>query len=313
MNENSLGSFWEHLEELRLVLVNIAWVIIIGVSISFIFHDSIASFLQKPLNFSSEEVQTVEISRKRTYNSSDQNLIWQLPFGAEKKSIFKAALKDPNHQIYMIYPDGYIDWETPQQSLVLLSPMEGLSTAFKLSLWMGILVTSPLWLYIFFKFIAPALHRAEKLLVFPFFLLSFLFIMLGLTFAYFITLPIANQYLFNFNNQLGINRWSLALYMDYTILLLLSNALAFEIFAIILLLVHYRLLKASQMKSKRRHVIVAAFILGAILTPPDIISQLLLALPLILMYEMTIIYSYFRDGWESFCRKDRWIDLSQRS
>ena len=119
------------------------------------------------------------------------------------------------------------------------------------------------------------------------------------------------MYLFNFNDQLGINRWSLAFYMDYTTLLLLSNALAFEIFAIILLLVHYRLLKAYQMKSKRRHVIVAAFILGAILTPPDIISQLLLALPLILLYEMTIIYSYLRDWMGVFYRRE--VGLSERS
>lgn len=311
MNENSIGSFWEHLEELRIVLINIAWIIIAGVLLSFIFHDSIARFLQKPLHISSGGFQTVEFSRKRTLNASDQNLMWQLPFGAEQKSIFNAVLKDPHNQTYMILPEGYIDWETAQQPLLLLSPMEGLSTAFKLSLWTGILGTSPLWLYLIFKFIAPALHRAEKLLVFPFFLLSFIFILLGLAFAYFVTLPCANQYLFNFNDQLGINRWSLALYMDYTTLLLLSNALAFEIFAIILLLVHYGLLKAHQMKSKRRHVIVAAFILGAILTPPDIISQLMLAVPLILLYEMTIIYSYFRNWMGGFYRRE--TGLSERS
>ena len=74
----------------------------------------------------------------------------------------------------------------------------------------------------------------------------------------------------------------------------MANGVAFEIGAILFLLVHYRLISAEAMREKRRYVILAAFILGALLTPPDVLTQLLMAVPLIILYEIAILYASLR-------------------
>ena len=112
--------------------------------------------------------------------------------------------------------------------------------------------------------------------------------------AYFITLPIANQYLSLFNSAIGQNSWTLALYVNYVLFLCMGHAIAAELALLLLILVHFRCLSAEWLISKRRHMIVAAFILGALLTPPDVLTQLLMAIPLIGIYELAIWYAKFR-------------------
>lgn len=295
------SSLWDHLEELRSTLIKIAWVILIGVGIAFAFHQPILHYLTKPLHHltaskqASLEVYDVKIHR--TINTANDFEIFDLPEGSSLKYLSPQVRTIGKEQFYLP-PNSYVEWEQikPAQNLLILGPIEGFSTSLKISLWLGLAGTSPLWLYFIFQFIAPALHQREKLLVLPFLGLSFAFISLGIWFAYTITIPIANGYFFAFNENLGLNLWSFSNYIDYTFLLILSNAVAFELFATLLLLVHYGILKAQMMKDKRKHVIVAAFILGALLTPPDVLSQLLMAIPMIIFYEFTIFYAVLRES-----------------
>jgi sec-independent protein translocase protein TatC len=295
-------SFWDHLEELRLILIKIVWVILIGTGIAFVFHESLVIFLLQPiqkLTISQEApFETFEIKSHRIVNNLKEPAIFELPEGGKIKNL-GLKVQEIGNSNYLIPTLGWVEWEQakPEQKLLILSPVEGLSMTLKLSLWMGLAVTSPLWLFFIFQFIAPALHQREKYLVLPFLGLSFVFISIGVLFAYKITIPIANDYLYSFNEKIGLNLWSFSSYLDYTLLLILANAVAFELFVIILLLIQYGALKARQMKEKRRHVIVVAFILGAILTPPDVLSQVLMAIPLIILYELTILYASFREYW----------------
>lgn len=296
-----LVSIWQHLEELRLTFIKIAWVIIVGTSIAFIFHQPIEQFLVKPLDNlilpSHPNHEIFEIKTHRLINASDHLSIYEIPHNGRLKNLGLGAIQTKENSFELL-PKSYLDWEEfkPIQQLIILSPIEAFATSIKISLWLGITVTSPLWLYYFLQFITPALHKREKRLIFPFLILSFFFISLGICFAYLVTIPIANLYLYSFNQDLGLNLWTFSNYMDYTLLLMLSNAFAFELFVVVLLLVHYGFLKATTMQEKRRHVIVAAFILGAILTPPDVLSQVLMAIPLILLYEMTILYALFKSS-----------------
>ena len=296
---SDLASFWDHLEELRSTLIKIAWVVMAGTGIAFTFHQPVVNFLTQPINTlnlsQSTSLESYEIKTHRSINTGVYTEIFEIPAKGLLKYLDTEATPLGENK-FQLPPKSYLDWEEskPVQNLLILSPVEGLSTSLKISLWLGLAATSPLWLYFLFQFVAPALHRREKFLVLPFLGLSLLFILLGSSFAYLITIPLANNYLFSFNQTLGINLWSFSSYIDYTLLLILSNAVAFELFAVVLLLVHYGFLKAQAMKDKRRHVIVAAFILGAILTPPDVLSQLLMAIPMILMYELTILYALFR-------------------
>lgn len=298
MNEEAseLASIWEHLEEFRHTLIKMAWVILIGTVIAFIFHHSILQFLTKPLQtFQQESLEVYDIKTQRIFNTSKNNVNFELPEGSFLKSIGPNTVTLEKNK-FSLPPQSYVDWEqaSPAQNLLILSPAEGFSISLKISLWLGFACTSPLWLYFIFQFIAPALHQKEKLLVLPFLGLSTVFIFSGVCFAYLITVPIANQYFFSFNENLGLNLWSLSNYIDYTLLLMLSNAVAFELFVVLLFLVHYGFLKAQNMKDKRRHVIVAVFVLGAILTPPDVLSQLLLAIPMIILYELMIWYALIK-------------------
>lgn len=303
MNEepSELSSFWDHLDELRSTLIKIAWIVLIGTTTAFIFHQPILHFLTKPLQtlapFHHSSLEAYDVKIHRSINTGNDFETFELPEGGSLKYL-SPQVRNIGKDQYYLPPHSYVDWEQakPAQNLLILGPIEGFSMSLKISLWLGLAGTSPLWLYFIFQFIAPALHQREKLLALPFFGLSLLFISLGVYFAYVITIPLANGYFFTFNENLGLNLWSFTNYIDYTLLLILSNAVAFELFAAILLLVHYGFLKAQMMKDKRKHVIVAAFILGALLTPPDVLSQLLMAIPMIILYEFTIFYASFRES-----------------
>lgn len=179
--------------------------------------------------------------------------------------------------------------------LIILKPTEGITIAIKVCFWTGLVGTSPLWLIQLLQFILPALEAREKQGLVPFFLAIIVFFALGGSFSYFVTIPIANHYLALFNNNMGINMWTLSNYIDYSFLLILGNGLAFEIAVILFFLVHYRWISPQTLREKRRYYIVAAFIFSAIITPPDVITQLTLALPLTLLYELAIVYAKLRE------------------
>lgn len=177
------------------------------------------------------------------------------------------------------------------KSLVLLSPLEGILIAFKISFWAGLVASSPIWLFITAKFIFPGLKDKERRLALYFAVLSIGFAATGILFSFYVTLPLATEYLFSFNQQFGLNLWSLENYLNYTLFLMLGNALAFELGAIGIFAVKLQYISLEMLVSKRRHAVVCAVILGALLTPPDVLTQSLLAIPLVLLYEGMILYA----------------------
>ena len=168
----------------------------------------------------------------------------------------------------------------------------------KLCFWIALVGTSPIWIFFVLQFVAPALKGREQRLVIPFLLLSLTFLLLGSLFAFFVTIPIANEYLYAFNQGIGINLWTLSNYLDYTLIVLLANALGFELCVLLFFLVHFRFVSAQTLKEKRRLMVVCAFAVSAILTPPDILTQIMLALPLIGFYELSILYANIRTKQE---------------
>lgn len=224
-------SFWEHLEELRKMLIYVLCTIGIGVGTCFLFFSPLLKLVLSPLE---------------------------------------------------------------NQPLALLSPLEGMETSLKICFWLGMVMTSPVWLYFVAQFLAPAFTHGQRLSSLVFLLLSFLFSGAGALFAYWVTLPIANQMLFAFNAEIGTNFWSYSSYINYTLLLLLANALAFEITLLLFFCVHIGLLTPAFMESKRKLMILMAFIIGALLTPPDVFTQVMLALPLIGLYELALLYARIR-------------------
>lgn len=175
--------------------------------------------------------------------------------------------------------------------LYIFSPLEGFIGSLKMSFWGALLLSSPIWFYFLMRFLSPALHPREKKFIFPFFNLSFFFMLTGLVFAYKLTLPLLGSFFLHFNGELGQNMWSLGATLNLIIGLLVAHALVFEIYVILLFMIHFRLVNFLFLKKIRREVVVATFVLAAIATPPDVFSQILLALPMLLLYESTLIYA----------------------
>ena len=255
MNEPS--SFWDHLEDLRKTIIRMVVVIVVGMICSFVFYEPIFNLLTEPF--------------KKIHQTHH-------PMSAQTKN---SAAQHPKESRI-------------EENLIIFSPGEGLMTVLKVSFWVGLVGTSPVLILFLLEYIAPALYPTEKKLLFPLIFFSIVFLMLGLLFAFFVTIPTANAYLNAFNKSLGLNLWGLSYYIDYTLILLLANALAFELFVIVFTLAHFRWISAKQMAAKRKHVIVGIFILSAIFTPPDVLTQLLLAFPLMGFYEAAILYAKIR-------------------
>jgi len=182
----------------------------------------------------------------------------------------------------------------PTTSLVLLGPMDGATLALRLAFWISLTFTAPLWVFFLFQFAAPGLRGREKRLLLPFLSLSSLFISAGIALAYFVSLPCALRVLWALNAQFGQNFWVLSRYVDFALLFLLSHGIAFELFLALLMLVHWGVISAKTLSRRRRYVVVGVVLLSALLTPPDVITQLLLSLPLLLLFEVAVLWGKFR-------------------
>lgn len=282
---------WEHIAELRSTLLRIFVVIGVSVVICFLNYDWILTFLESPLNPPHNVFHEERLEYRRLTNPSTTSITVPLA-GHEIVTMDGAVQTSPD--LYLIQPGGTLTYSKslavgPQ--LVLLGPLEGMLMALKTSFWVGTVGTSPLWLLFLMQFIMPGLRIREKRLAWSFLVTSIVLVSIGCLFAFYITIPIANQYLLTFNQSIGVNLWSLEHYLDYTLFLLLANGIAFELAAIGIFAVRLGFVSAETLVAYRRHAIVSAFILGALLTPPDVLTQLLLAFPLIGLYESLILYA----------------------
>lgn len=287
---------WDHFAELRAALLRVLLFIAIGVACSLFFYQDVIQLLTLPLKHEYSQLLHQEIRHEIITNPSQADITYSALDG--RPFALLNGAKEISPRKYLIPPGGALEINRmlPKNQLLILGPLDGMLISLKASLWVGLIATSPAWIFFLLKFIYPALRKREKRLLIPFLTLSFVFISLGILFSHFITIPLANSYLQTFNLGIGLNLWTLSNYIDYTFFLMLANAIAFELGIVLLLLVHCGVLKADWMRSKRRHMIVLAFILGALLTPPDILTQFMLAIPLIGLYECAILYARVRQS-----------------
>ena len=289
-------TFWQHIEELRKVLLRSLYLLSIVTLAFLIFHESLLSIFSYPLrNLSPYPTADYQALKQVCIgNSKNYPILIELNEKIEKLELLQAEKINTN--LFQISPGGKVIFSTPETPFYLqsLSPMEGLSTSLKLCFWLSLICTAPFTLLFFFSFIAPGLVPKEKKLALAFILSVLFFTLLGMVFAYFITLPIANHFLFHFNSSVSSNAWSLSQYMDYTLFLLLANGFAGSLFCFAFFLVHCRVLSPTVMRNKRRYVVIIIFILSALLTPPDVFTQCCLAFPLITAFEALIFYGTWR-------------------
>ncbi len=164
---------------------------------------------------------------------------------------------------------------------------------FKLVLILSIFITIPFILYHLWRFIAPGLYDHEKKLVFPIILSSSILFYLGAAFAYFIVFPLIFAFFVSIAPEGIAVMTDIGRYLDFVITLFFAFGFAFEVPIITIMLVYTNATTKERLIKKRPYVIVGAFTIGMLLTPPDVISQTLLAIPIWILYELGIFFSRF--------------------
>ena len=160
---------------------------------------------------------------------------------------------------------------------------------FKLTLSTAILLSVPVLLYQLWAFIAPGLYASERKIVFPLLFASTTLFFLGIMFAYFVVFPLIFGFLTQAAPEGVAVMTDISSYLDFVLKLFFAFGLAFEVPIATILLIWTGVSTIESLTDKRPYIIVGAFVIGMLLTPPDVISQTLLALPVWLLFELGIL------------------------
>lgn len=185
-------------------------------------------------------------------------------------------------------------YQNSDQHLYLLSPLEGIFTIFKVAFLSSFCLSLPFICFQVFSFVSPALGSSiQKSL--PFYLfISILLFFSGLYVGQHYMLPLASEYLANLNAPFGENMWTLSSYLNLVFMMSFGFAAFLEMLFITFALINLGNIPANQLRKFRKSFIIISFVLGAVFTPPDVISQILFATPLILVYEICYWYSLLK-------------------
>ena len=176
-------------------------------------------------------------------------------------------------------------------SLIFTSVAEAFFTYMKVAFVAGLILASPFVLYQIWAFVAPGLYRHEKKYVVPFVLAGSFFFALGIFFGYYVALPIGFKFLLGFATDFIKPLPSMKEYLSFSIKFLLAFGLVFEFPVVLVLLARIGVVDARTLARQRKYAILLIFVFAAILTPPDIVSQVIVALPMIGLYELSILLS----------------------
>jgi sec-independent protein translocase protein TatC len=182
----------------------------------------------------------------------------------------------------------------PQGSTMIATDVTGtFLVPLKVTLMAAFLVALPYVLYQAWAFVAPGLYQHEKRLVLPVLVSSFLFFLIGMAFAYFFVFPVAFGFFAGYA-PVGVQMMTdIDKYLSFVLTMFIAFGLTFETPVVVIVLVRMRIVALEKLRSARPYVIVGAFVVGAVFTPPDVISQLLLAVPLWLLFELGLLLARF--------------------
>ena len=173
-------------------------------------------------------------------------------------------------------------------AMIFTSLPEAFFTYLKVSFFAAIFLASPYILYQTWKFISPGLYKSEKKYVFPFVFFSTIFFMGGSLFAYFVVFPFGFKFFLAFGTELIRPMLSIREFLSFSFRLLLAFGIIFELPILMFFLSRVGLVNSRTLITKRKYAILLVFIIAALFTPPDVVTQVLMALPLMLLYEASI-------------------------
>ncbi|HEY2604890.1 twin-arginine translocase subunit TatC [Paraburkholderia sp. RL18-103-BIB-C] len=160
----------------------------------------------------------------------------------------------------------------------------------KVTMLVAFVIALPVVLYQIWAFVAPGLYQHEKKLVVPLVASSYTLFLCGMAFAYFVVFPTIFRVMAHYNAPLGAEMTTdIDNYLSFVLTMFLAFGVTFEVPIVVVLLVRMNVVTIKKLKEIRPYVIVGAFVISAVVTPPDVFSQLILAVPLIVLYEAGII------------------------
>jgi len=169
--------------------------------------------------------------------------------------------------------------------LIATTVMSPFTTPFKLSLFVAVFFAMPFIIYQLWAFVAPGLYRHEKRFAVPLLVSSILLFYVGVVFAYFFVFPVMFQF-FAATTPHGVAMMTdISAYLDFVLTMFLAFGAAFEVPIAVVLLVLTGVVKLEKLKENRGYVLIGIFIVAALLTPPDAVSQCIMAIPMYLLYE----------------------------
>ena len=169
--------------------------------------------------------------------------------------------------------------------LIATTVMSPFTTPFKLSLFVAIFLAVPVIIYQLWAFVAPGLYRHEKRFAVPLLVSSIVLFYTGVVFAYFFVFPVMFQF-FAATTPHGVAMMTdISAYLDFVLTMFLAFGAAFEVPVAVVLLVLTGVVKLEKLKENRGYVLIGIFIVAALLTPPDAVSQCIMAIPMYLLYE----------------------------
>lgn len=200
--------------------------------------------------------------------------------------------QDPQLVEYMLHP--HLD-------LVNLSPASGFFVAFQIAFYGGMVLSAPFILYFVAAFVFPALRMNERKHVYRALFIGCGLFAIGVSFCYLILMPVALAASQKYSEWLGfgVYQWRAEDYISFVCKFILGMGLGFELPVVILTLVRIGVLNYAMLRGMWRYMIVIVLVLGAVLTTPEVVTQILMAVPLYLLYEITVWIAWF---WE---RKER--------
>ena len=181
----------------------------------------------------------------------------------------------------------------PDSNLIAIGVISPFLTPLKMSLVLAIYMAMPYLLYQLWMFAAPALYRHEKKLILPLVVSSTILFYTGLVFSFYVVFPV----IFNFLSTVGPSSVDFApdiqYYLDFILKISFAFGVAFEVPVATILLIMFGATTAERLKKNRAYIIIGSFALGMVLTPPDVISQILIAIPIWLLFEAGLFFSSF--------------------
>ncbi|HTR42167.1 MAG TPA: twin-arginine translocase subunit TatC [Pseudomonadales bacterium] len=312
-------SFLEHLEDFRWVLIKSLAALGVAMLICLMGANYVVTILKWPLahaplrHSSTTQVAVVSFGGKHLDDfelSPDQQKLLNL--GTNR---FVSVQIDP----VMIGTNQVLSWHVNSDpaaiaesqrlnvDLINLSPAGAFFVAFQVAFYGGMVLAAPFILYFAASFIFPALKVNERRHIYPALIFGVMLFLIGVAFCYFILMPLALSASQMYSNWLGFGayQWRAEDYISFVCRFMLGMGIGFELPVVILTLVKIGVLSYSTLAKARRYMIVINLILGAVLTTPEVITQITMFIPLQLLYEITVWIAWYWD------RRDRKKAASQ--